>query len=78
MFKIVAVVFAAILALAFAAPKAAPAPKPGAVLYNAPLTYAAPLSYSSSYAYSAPAYAAPIVSTYNALPLAYAAPSYYY
>lgn len=52
----VAVVFAAILAVAFAAPQPQPAPKPSQLLTYTPLTYTAPLAYSAQYQYSAPAY----------------------
>ncbi|XP_066250517.1 neuropeptide-like 4 isoform X2 [Euwallacea similis] len=77
MFKFVAVVFAALMAVVFAAPN--PAPKPSAALltYNTPLSY--PLAYSSQYQYSAPAYSAPSYISSYGTPLAYSAyaPAYY-
>ncbi|GJQ68305.1 hypothetical protein Trydic_g16900 [Trypoxylus dichotomus] len=75
MFK--AIVFAALLAFAVAAPAAEPEPKakPGiiAAAYTAPLVASAPLAYS---AYSAPLVSSPIVSTYHGVApaLTYSAP----
>ncbi|ENN73499.1 uncharacterized protein LOC109541851 [Dendroctonus ponderosae] len=69
MFKFVAVVFAAILAVAVAAPQPS-----GLLTYSSPLAYSSPYAYSSSYAYSAPyAYTAPLAASYPAAPLAYSA-----
>ncbi|GJQ68304.1 hypothetical protein Trydic_g16899 [Trypoxylus dichotomus] len=63
MFK--AIVFAAILAFAVAAPAAEPEPKakPGLITtYTAPIVASGPLTYST---YSAPLISAPLVSTYH-------------
>ncbi|XP_049818773.1 cuticle protein 16.5-like [Aethina tumida] len=72
MFKLFAVVFAAILAVVSAGPK------PGlvAAAYSSPVVAAAPaVAYSAPLAYSGyPAgYVAPAVSAYHASPLAYSA-----
>ncbi|KAF7283757.1 hypothetical protein GWI33_023006 [Rhynchophorus ferrugineus] len=68
MFKFFAVVFA-VLAVAFAAPKAEP--KPGVALPLAYSAYSAPLAYSAPVvaSYSAPS----LVHGYAAAPLAYSA-----
>nr|XP_023023951.1 uncharacterized protein LOC111512086 [Leptinotarsa decemlineata] len=73
MFRFFAIVFAAILAIAVAAPKPSIVASP--LVASTPIAYSAPLTYASGYVASPLAYRAPLAySTYGSYAYPHAAP----